>query len=246
MTVLLIGGTGFIGPPVVSALLRLGHRVAVFHRGSSKASLSSEVAHIIGDRKHLAAQRGSLVRLAPDVVIDLILSSGSQAEELMRTLCGVAWRVVAISSMDVYRACGVLHGTEPGPLEPLPLTEESPLRTREQVYPSETLRMLQGVFGWLDDAYDKIPVERAVLAEPRLPGTVLRLPMVYGPGDPLHRCFPVLKRIADGRQKIPFSADVAAWRAPRGYVEDVAAAIALAATMERAAGKVYNLAEEQA
>jgi nucleoside-diphosphate-sugar epimerase len=246
MTFLVIGGTGFIGPPVVSALLRRGHRVAVFHRGGSKSSLPSEVEHILGDRKRLAEQRTSLVRLAPDVVIDLILSSGSQAEELMQTVRGVARRVVAISSIDVYRACGVLHGAEPGPLEPLPLTEDSPLRTRERIYPPERLRMLQGTFGWLDDASDKIPAERAVLAEPRLPGTVLRLPMVYGPGDPLHRFFPLLKRIADGRQKIPFSADVAAWRAPRGYVEDVASAIALAATRERAAGRVYNVAEEQA
>jgi hypothetical protein len=32
---------------------------------------------------------------------------------------GVARRIVAVSSIDVYRACGVLHGTEEGPLEPV-------------------------------------------------------------------------------------------------------------------------------
>ena len=35
--------------------------------------------------------------------------------------------------------------------------------------------MLQQVFGWLDDEYDKIPVEREILADNELPGTVLRL-----------------------------------------------------------------------
>jgi hypothetical protein len=52
--------------------------------------------------------------------------------------------------MDVYRACGVLHGTEPGPLEPLPLTEASPVRTTLQTYPPAQVAMLQQVFGWLD------------------------------------------------------------------------------------------------
>ena len=75
---------------------------------------------------------------------------------------GRARRVVAVSSMDVYRACGVLHGSEPGGLEPLPLTEDSPVRTVLRTYPPATIRALQSVFGWLDDDYDKIPVERAV------------------------------------------------------------------------------------
>jgi len=37
---------------------------------------------------------------------------------------------------------------------------------------------------------------------------------------------------------------LAAWRSPRGYVENVAAAIALAATDERAARRIYNVCEE--
>ena len=71
-----------------------------------------------------------------------------------------------------------------GPLEPLPLTENSCLREKAQTYPPQVLKALQGVFGWIDDEYDKVPVERAVLCDPQLPTTVLRLPMVYGPGDP--------------------------------------------------------------
>jgi nucleoside-diphosphate-sugar epimerase len=68
--------------------------------------------------------------------------------------------------------------------------------------------------------------------------------MVYGPGDPLHRCFPLLKRLADGRSSILLSDDFAAWRGPRGYVENVAHAIALAATSDVAKGRVYNVCEE--
>jgi hypothetical protein len=148
--------------------------------------------------------------------------------------------------MDVYRACGVLHRLEDGPIEPVPLTEDSPLRTKLQTYPPAQLRMLQQVFGWLDDRYDKIPVERTVLGDSQLHGTVLRLPMIYGPGDPLHRFFPLVKRMDDGRPAILFEESAAAWRGPKGYVENVAAAIALAAVAEPAAGRVYNVAEPDA
>jgi nucleoside-diphosphate-sugar epimerase len=103
--------------------------------------------------------------------------------------------------------------------------------------------MLRQTFPWLGDDYDKIPVERVVLSDSRLPGTVLRLPMVYGPGDPLHRLHPILKRIDDGRSAILIQEDAAAWRGPRGYVENVAAGIALAATSPQAAGRIYNIAE---
>jgi nucleoside-diphosphate-sugar epimerase len=239
MRILVIGGTGFIGRPLVRELARTGHVVSVLTRGGSACDLPAE--KIVGER-------GDLARLRPqaDVIVDLILSSGAQAQRLMDTFRGDAKRVVAASSMDVYRACGVLHGSEEGPLEPVPLTEDSALRTKLQTYPPEAVKMLQKVFPWLDDEYDKIPVERAVLGDPQLPGTVLRLPMIYGPGDHLHRFQPVLKRIDDGRRRILLQEGVADWRAPRGYVDNVAAAIALAAVSEQAAGRVYNVAEQPA
>jgi nucleoside-diphosphate-sugar epimerase len=240
MRILLIGGSGFIGPHVVRALERLGHDVVVFHRGSRPAPRA-----IVGDRNRLGEQAAALRGAGPDVVVDLILSSGTQARELMRVFSGATRRVVALSSCDVYRACGVLHGSEPGPLEPVPLTESSALRTRLQTYPPERIRVLQHVFGWLDNEYDKIPVEREILGDPLLPGTVLRLPMVYGPGDPLRRFLPVVKRVDDRRPAILFEERQARWRGPRGYVENVAEAIALAAISERAAGRIYNIAEAE-
>ncbi|HMF96062.1 MAG TPA: NAD-dependent epimerase/dehydratase family protein [Vicinamibacterales bacterium] len=246
MRVLLIGGSGFIGPHVVSALQRAGHETIVFHRGTARSSFAGPPPQeIIGDRRHLADRRDQLRGLHADVVIDLVLSSGRQARELMEVFRGATARVVALSSCDVYRACGVLHGSEPGPLEPVPLSEDSPLRTVLRTYPPEQIQMLQKVFGWLDDEYDKIPVEREILGDAELPATVLRLPMVYGPGDPLHRLQPIVKRIDDGRRVILFEDRLARWRAPRGYVGNVAAAIALAATHARSAGRVYNAGEPQ-
>ena len=243
MNILVIGGTGFIGPHVVRELSRQGHQIAVLHRGGRTAEFPNAVETIFGDRNKLS-QNASVRRFAPEIVIDMILSSGPQAQALMETFRGVAKRVVVISSMDVYRAMGLVHGTESGPLQPLPLTETSDLRSNPHPYSPKVLKMMRQIFDWADDAYDKIPVERAVLSEPQLPGTVLRLPAVHGPGDPLHRFFPYLKRMDDGRRKIVFWDELAAWRWSRGYVGNVAAAIALAATADAASGQIYNVAEE--
>lgn len=242
MHILVIGGTGFIGPHVTGELIRRGHDVTVLHRGRTAPLPGARV--MLGDRRRLTETADPLRALAPDVVVDVILSSGSQARELMRVFRGYARRIVALSSMDVYRACGVTHRLEPGSLEPLPLREEtSALRSRLQTYPRAQLQALQQIFGWLDDEYDKIPVERELLGDGELPGTILRLPMVYGPGDPLYRFHPIVKRIVDGRRVILLSADMAEWRATKGYVQDVGAAILAAILSDRAAGRIYNVGE---
>jgi nucleoside-diphosphate-sugar epimerase len=245
MRILIIGGTGFIGPYVVTTLLDQGHDVAALIRPSSSATLPPGVQRITGDRRHLTNSAAELRAFRPDVVADLILSSGTQAQTLMDVFRGVAHRVVAASSIDVYRALGVIHGSEDGPPDPVPLREDSPLRTKLQTYPPAQIQALKDVFGWLDDDYDKIPVERAILGDSDLPGTILRLPMIYGPGDRLHRMYPMLKRMDDRRRAIPMQETWANWRSPRGYVENVAAAIALAAVNDRAARHTYNVAESQ-
>ena len=245
MRVLLIGGTGFIGPFLVRKLTEKGHDPAVFHRGNAEPELSDSVRRIVGDRNELAKHRGEFERFGPDVVVDFLLSDERQAHQLMNCMRGITGRIIAISSQDVYRAYEVLLKKTPGPLQELPITEESQLRTQLYPYDREHLRKTQAAFSWVTEDYDKIPVERVVMSDAQLPGTVLRLPMVYGPGDPLHRFFATLKRMDDGRPAILIQEDLAKFVPPRGYVEDVAEAIALATVLDRASGRIYNIATEQ-
>jgi nucleoside-diphosphate-sugar epimerase len=78
----------------------------------------------------------------------------------------------------------------------MPITEDAPLRTARQVYPPEVIEKMKSIFTWLGPGYDKIAVEQAVTG--CVGNTVVRLPMVYGPGDPLHQLHGVLKRIKRG------------------------------------------------
>lgn len=231
MRVLVIGGTNFIGPPAVEQLVTAGHDVTVFHRGEREHAMAG-VTHVHGDRARLDDFRGDVERIAPDVVLDMAPMSGTDAEEVMRVCRGAAGRVVAISSVDVYRAYGRLHGSEPGAPEPMPLTEDSPLR--ERLYP------YRGERGGRLDGYDKIPAERAVMSDPEMPGTVLRLPAVHGERDYQHRLFMEIARFDAKRPFILVQEDAAEWRWPRAYVGDVAHAIALAVAEPGAAGQVYN------
>jgi nucleoside-diphosphate-sugar epimerase len=244
MNLLLIGGSGFIGPHVARRLVKQGHNVASFQRRPSP-NLPPDVLQVFGSHEELSTVLPQFRRFAPDVVIQFILSSERQAKSLMPALRGITARVVALSSGDVYRAAGILHGLESGGLQSVPLTEESELRTHLHPYPPEALARVRKVYPWVDDDYDKIPVEQIVMNDPHIAGTILRLPMVYGPGDPLHRLHPMLKRIDDARPAILLEEEAAQWRGPRGYVENVAAAIALAATSPHAAGRIYNIAEPQ-
>jgi nucleoside-diphosphate-sugar epimerase len=245
MRILIIGGTRFIGPFVASCLSDMGHEIALFHRGRTSADLPSEVKHILGDRQHLADYVSAFRRFAPQVVLDMIPFGEQDAQAVTSVFKGIAERVVALSSQDVYRAYGKLIGIESGRVEPLPLTEDAPLRQKLYPYRGESPRDQEDPRRWMDD-YDKILVERVVMGDPDLPGTILRLPMVYGPRDPQHRLFGYLRRMDDGRPAILLETGVVDWRWTRGYVENAAAAVALAVADDRAAGQVYNVGEVEA
>lgn len=239
MRVLVIGGTNFIGPHVVRRLHRQGHEVTVYHRGQHEPDLPSGVRHIHSPRAAIPVLHfpSELSDPAPDVVLHMFPVGEDDTRAAVARFAGVVRRMVGVSSGDVYRAYGKLLGSESGPPDPVPLREDAPLRKVHFPYRQSAA----GPSDWTYH-YEKILAERALLGGP-IRATVLRLPAVYGPGDPHHRFRPYVKRMQDRRPVIALEQHQAAWRWSHGYVEDVAAAIALAVTGDQAAGRVYNVGE---
>jgi nucleoside-diphosphate-sugar epimerase len=244
MRVLVLGGTGFLGAALVQRLVGHGHVVSVFHRGLTLPCFPDCVEHILGNRYDLPNYSEQFRLFAPGVVVDAIAATRAQTRTLMRTFRGIARRVVVLSSGDVYFANDILHRKAQGPIQPTPLAETALLRNTQYPYRGASTTPS----AWVDsENYEKIYVEEVALSDATLPGTILRLPMLYGPGayEPAkRRFFAYLKRIDDGRQIILLNEAMAQWRAPWGYTENVAEAVALAVENDRATGQIYNVCEE--
>jgi nucleoside-diphosphate-sugar epimerase len=240
MRVLAIGATGFIGRHVVSRLVELGHNVAVLHRGKTLANLPDGVLRILGNRDRLDDSRADLESFAPDVVLDAIPYTERQARGMVEACRGKTARVVALSSADVYRNYDGFRGRATASPDPVPLAEDAPCRRTRYPYRGSDV-----AFEYAHD-YEKILVEEVLLNEPDLPAVVLRLPAVYGPGDRQHRLRPYLQRMVDDRPGILLHQEQAVWRWTRGFVVNVAAAVALAVTDASSTRRVYNVGEEPA
>ena len=227
--VVIIGGTKFIGPHVVRQLVAHGASVTVFHRGTTETDLPSTVRHVHSPAASLPLLSfpPELLVPEPDIVIHMICMGERDAQAAVSTFRRRAQRLVVVSSGDVYAAYGRFTGLEPGPVEDGLLTEASPLRT--VLYPYR--KQAQSPDDWVYD-YEKILVERVVLGDSDLPSVVLRLPKVYGRGEN-----------ADLATVYQFS-DYPQWRWTHGYVENVAAAIVLAALHPAAARRIYNVGEQ--
>jgi nucleoside-diphosphate-sugar epimerase len=226
MNVLVIGGTRFIGRAIVEELLRRGHTVTIYHRGQHEVEFSRPVTHIHGNRRNYPRFRADLARLSPEAVVDVIPMNADDSRSLVEALRGRIARSVHISSGDVY---------VPG--QPIPIPEDAPTGPIEPVE-------LQ--LGDQTVPYSKVAVEtviRQAQAAGDFPATVLRLPAVYGPGDPLAREWFFVKRVLDRRRRIALP-DGGLGLFHRGYVDDVARAVALALESLQAIGRTYNVGHE--
>ena len=227
--ILLIGGTKFIGPYVIRQLVDLGHSVTVYHRGQSETALPSCVRHVRDAAAAMPVREfpTELLDAPPEIVIHMIPMGEEDSQAALKAFRGCAKRIVWLSSGDVYRAYGRFTGLEPGPIDNSLLTEDSPLRS--VLYPYRAKAQSPEDLSY---HYEKILVERTALSDAALPGTVLRLPKVYGPGSNGD-----LATVYSFRRHPQ-------WCWTHGYVENVAAAIVLAALHPSSAGKIYNVGEE--
>jgi nucleoside-diphosphate-sugar epimerase len=190
-----IGGTYYVGPVAVPLLLQAGHTVVVAHSGAHEHPSVADVEHLHGSRDELLAEGGVIERWSPDVLVDTFASGAT--EEKSRALSACANRcgtgqIVAVSSMDVYAHsihAGVADGsgTIAMPPQPLPISEDAPLRDRP--YPGGSA------------AHDNVAMEDALDGVARV--TVLRPGAIYGPyPNTRERYF--VERTRDGIRELKF------------------------------------------
>jgi len=119
MRILLIGGTGFIGPYVARELHDRGHDVTLFHRGQHESVLLTGLRHFRSAEAAMPVLNFplDLVRAEFEVVIRMIPMGEADAQAAVRAFAGRTERLVALSSGDVYRAYGRFTGLEPGQVE---------------------------------------------------------------------------------------------------------------------------------
>jgi len=237
MRILILGGTTLTGPYAVRRLHSLGHEVTVFHRGEHETELPSSVRHLHGDFAKLPREAFDP---APDAVVHMWAMTEMDAESFLRTFRGVASRAVVISSGDVYRAYGRLSGVESGAPDPIPLSEDAPLR--ESRYPYR--RIAPNPDHWMAQ-YDKVLVEQVLIHQTDLATCILRFPAVVGPKE--HRRFQQwLQPMLRGDVELRIQEGWARWRWTHGFAEDVAEAVVLAVTNSASARRIYNVGESHA
>ena len=234
MNVMLLGATGFIGPHVARALDALGCEVVAVSRwGGGPGGVAA-------DRRDVASLRALARERRVTTVIDLLAYTDADTAALWAALDGVVERWVMASSCDVYRNYDGLHRkAAPEPILGL-LEDLTPLRTTRYPYRLDPRRPADATDAWMDD-YDKIPLEAALHARPGLGGVVLRLPMVFGPGDRQRRFRWLLRAMLAHKARLVVDPGWAAWRTTYGFVRDVAHALATAAVHPAASGRTFNL-----
>ena len=121
--ILVLGGTGFIGPNVVRTALAGGHTVTLFNRGRTNTHLFPELEKLVGDRD---GKIGALRNREWDVVIDNTGYVPRHVRDSAQLLKGAVERYLFTSTRQVYADFTAPDKTEDAPLATIddPMTEE--------------------------------------------------------------------------------------------------------------------------
>lgn len=225
-SVLIIGGTRFIGRHAVEEFRQNGYDVTIFNRANHENPFQQDdaVAHVEGDRTNEGALELAAERVDPDVVVDCVAYKPRDVRAAT-TIFNDVDAYVYISSGDAYAA------------EEIPKREgETPLRscTRDQA---------------TDDSGEtygnrKAEGDRAVFAAAAdgVRAMSVRPCIVYGPHDYTERLDYWLDRVRRFDRLVVPGDGTNIWH--RAYVEDVASALRVVAE-SGTAGEAYNVGDRQ-
>ncbi len=167
---LILGGTGFIGPHMVEYALSRGHEVTTFTRGRSSTRLPAEVEQLVGDRNddHTALEGRTW-----DVVLDNNTQDYRWVQTSTALLADAVEHYLFVSSISAYNTQGAGGSPDRVLMEPL-VDEGFPRIPRPQ--------------GWTDgdDApYGLMKTLGEDIVHAAFPGraTIVRPGLIAGPGD---------------------------------------------------------------
>lgn len=205
--ILLLGGTGFLGPALVHAAQARGHTLTLFNRGKTRPGLFPGLEQLHGDRD--TGDLKALEGRAWDAVIDTSGYEPRVVKASAELLAPQVAHYVFISSVSV-------HGDDARP----GTDERSPL----QLIPESELDTVQNTPALAAKAYAPLKAMCELAAERAMPGRVtsVRSGLMVGPEDPSDRFTYWPARIArggevlapgDGRDPVQFIdvRDVAEW-----------------------------------
>lgn len=173
MSILILGGTGFIGPWVVRRAIARGHEVVLFNRGQTNIHLFPHVEKLVGDRDgDLSALQGRRW----DAVVDNSGYNANQLERSVDMLKGATDQYLFTSTRAVYHEFTAPVMDEDAPLGPRDIPESE----------------------WVGYGPNKVLAERVVREGFGDRTLIVRPPVVVGPGDLTDRFTYWVDRIDDG------------------------------------------------
>jgi 2'-hydroxyisoflavone reductase len=115
LRILILGGTGFIGPQQVQYALDRKHKLTLFNRGKTNAGLFPKVPRIIGDR-NAAGGHDALKKGTWDVVIDNPVRNPAWVRDAGEALKGRVGQYIFVSTISVFSDYSKPGMDENGPL----------------------------------------------------------------------------------------------------------------------------------
>lgn len=161
LDILVLGGTGFIGPHMVREALRRGHSVSLFNRGRTNDELFPDLETIKGDRD---GGLDGLMGRSWDAVVDNSGYVPRHVRDSARLLAGGSQRYIYVSSVSVYADFTVDN------------SEDSPLATIADESIEEVTGETYGPLKALCEKHAAAEIEPGKL-------TILRPTYIAGPGD---------------------------------------------------------------
>ena len=227
MTVLIIGGTRFLGYHLTRRLIGDGHEVTLFNWGEMPDDFGDSVKRIKGDRSDRKGFGKALAGTSFDAAVDMIAYQADDSRSAVETFRGRIGHYIQIGSAAVYVVtrdypCPLREEDDDRPLAPRPGGDA-------------------GLWEYGVGKRDCEEVLREAHARDRFPATVIRPPIIVGERDHTLRAYSYFLRLRDGNPIV----------LPDGgqnvmslvYQDDIVRAIAANLGNPVSFGRAYNLAQ---